>query len=132
MDPGRCNRTEVVTAFLREADVPYRRVAGGEWGATIEVSVGPPLHLGLRVVDGLLTVQAWVSGPGGADPHTLLHRHRRRPLVRYAHSAAGDVHVQGELPLEGLTPASLDRLVGALVEAAELARQAASRRARSR
>lgn len=128
MAPERCKGAQLVTAFLQEARLPHRRVAEGEWGATLETASGPPLEVGLRAAGGLLAAQAWVLPPGRADDHVLLHRHRRTPLVRYAHSAAGDVHVQGELPLEGLTAAALDRLLAGLLDAAELARGGALER----
>ena len=101
-----------------------RRVADGEWGLEIECA-GSPLHIGLRVHRGLLRAQAAVAWPGALDPADLLHRNRSLELVRYASTRAGEVWVVGDVPAEA---ADVDRLLGALVEAA----QAARLRARSR
>lgn len=124
--PG--NPEAVVTAFLRDCGAPWRRVSPGEWGLRLEDVAGAPLEVGLRISDGLLRAQAWALPPGRDDMHVLLHRHRLRPLVRYAHSSAGEVHVHGDLPLEAVSAAWLDRLLVAVAEAAELARLAAAPR----
>ena len=114
-----------VTAFLRDLRTPWRAVADGEWGVELADVGGAPLEVGLRVHDGLLRAQAFAAPAGRIDPHLLLHRNRLGVLVRYAHSAAGDVHVHGELPLAAVDGANLDRLLGRLVEAAEAVRQPA-------
>jgi hypothetical protein len=113
---------QAVTGFLRGAGLPCRTVAPGEWGLVVEDVGGAPLEVGLRLSDGLLRAQAWVAPPGTADPHVLLHRNRLAPLARYAHSGAGDVHVHADIPASALDDALLDRLLVALVQAAEVAR----------
>ncbi|HEU4976718.1 MAG TPA: hypothetical protein VFT50_16610 [Baekduia sp.] len=114
----------VVTASLQASGARWRAVADGEWGLELDDVGGGPLHVGLRLHDGLLSVQAWAAPPGVLDAHRLLHRNRLGALARYAHSAAGDVHVHAEALAEGLTAAGLDRLLGAVVEAVEAARSA--------
>jgi hypothetical protein len=111
-----------VTAFLQGLPGPSRMVAAGEWGVVIEDVGGRPLEVGIRVAGGLLRVQAWVAGAGVLDPHLLLHRNRLGTLVRYAHSAAGEVFVHGEIPVVAVRDRELDRLLGALVEAAAAVR----------
>jgi hypothetical protein len=108
----------LVTAFLQGLPGPFRVVAAGEWGVVIEDVGGRPLEVGIRVAGGLLRAQAWVAGAGVLDPHVLLHRNRLATLVRYAHSAAGEVFVHGEIPVVAVGDPELDRLLGALVEAA--------------
>ena len=44
--------------------------------------------------------------------------------MRFSHTAAGAVYLQGELPLGAVTAAEVDRLLGLLVAAAEEARGA--------
>jgi len=112
----------VVQAYLQDLSVPYRAVADGEWGLVLDPVGGRPLEVGLRLAGGLLRAQAWVAPAGRSDPHLLLHRNRLGVLARYAHSAAGEVHVHAELPERAVAPAELDRLLAALVELAELAR----------
>jgi hypothetical protein len=114
-----------VEACLTSSEAPWRRVAEGEWGLVAEAG-GWPLDVGVAVRDGLLTVQAEVLAPGHAEPHVLLHRNRRLRLVRFAHTSAGAVWVQGELPLVAAADANeVDRLLGLLVQAAGEARDAA-------
>jgi hypothetical protein len=112
-----------VTAFLQGLPGASRAVAEGQWGVVIEDVGGRPLEIGIRVAGGLLAAQAWVAGAGVLDPHVLLHRNRLGTLVRYAHSAAGEVHVHGEIPVVAVCDAELDRLLGALVEAAARVRR---------
>jgi hypothetical protein len=113
-----------VTSYLASTGVPWREVAPGEWGFSTEAG-GWPLHVGIALRDGLLRVQAEVAGPGALDPHALLHRNRRRPLVRFTETGAGAVWVQADLPLVAVDEAELDRTLGLLVEAAQEARAAA-------
>jgi hypothetical protein len=102
-----------VTAFLHHADVGFREVAPGEWGL-----VADGVEIGLRLDGGLLRAQAWAAPPGVHDPHALLHANRLGTLARYAHSAAGEVWVQAEIPeAAALDAAVLDRLLVAVLEA---------------
>lgn len=101
------------------ADLGGRRLAEGEWGLDVD-----GIEVGLRVVRGLLRAQCWAAPAG--DERLLLHRNRTLELVRYACTSSGEVWVVGDVPAAGDAP--VDRLLGALVEAA----QAARLRARSR
>lgn len=102
-----------VTAFLHDAGAAFREVAPGEWGVVVD-----GLEIGLRLDAGLLRAQAWAAPRGVHDPHALLHANRLTPLVRYAHSSAGDVHVHAEIPeAAAMDAAVLDRLLVAIVEA---------------
>lgn len=105
--------------YLR--DIGARRVAPGEWGLTLPDVGGAPLEVGIARRRGLLRAQAWVAPPGAVEEHLLLHWNRRLELVRFAHSAAGDVHVHADLP-EDAGEELLDRALGALVDAAQAAR----------
>src|SRR5215216_4382440 len=122
---------EAVEDALRGAQVPWRRVAAGEWGLVAEAGDWD-LHVGLALRDGLLAAQAEALPPGRADPHALLHRNRRLRLVRFAHTAAGAVWVQGELPLGAVTAKEVDRLLGLLAQAAADVRAAAGGETSSR
>jgi hypothetical protein len=113
VDPG-----EAVENVLRESGATWRRVAPGEWGMTLPAG-GWDLHVGLALRGGMLAAQAEVLGPGRASEHALLRRNRTLRLVRFAHTAAGAVYVQGELPEAAVTGADVDRLLGLLVAAAE-------------
>src|SRR5436190_22163858 len=93
------NPADAVTAFLQGlSGAVWRRVAEGEWGLVVDDVGGRELEIGLRLEGGWLRAQAWVAPPGAASPELLLHRHRLVPLVRYACSRAGDVHVHADVP----------------------------------
>jgi hypothetical protein len=111
----------VVDGFVASLDGETRRVAAGEWGITVDAA-GWPLHVGLALRDGLLRAQAAVAAPGSLDPEDLLRWNRQVPFVRFAHTRAGEVWIQGELPPAAVTAAELDRFLGLLVLAATQAR----------
>jgi hypothetical protein len=108
----------VIDAYLSEVEAETRRLAPGEWGLSAPDVAGWPLHVGLRLHQDLLRVQAEVVGPGQVDEHELLFRNRSLAIVRYAHTGAGAVWVVGDLPQAAVTPRELDRLLGVLVAAA--------------
>jgi len=121
-DSSTVNAT-AVTSYLASAGVDWREVAPGEWGFSTDAG-GWPLHVGIALRDGLLRVQAEVCAAGQADPHALLHRNRRRPLVRFSETLAGVVWAQAELPASAVSAEELDRVLGLLLEAVEEARGA--------
>jgi hypothetical protein len=86
-----------------------RKLADGEWGLEVE-----GIEIGLRVTRGLLRAQCWAAPAG--DAQALLHRNRTLELVRYASTRSGEVWVVGDVPAGDDAP--VDRLLGALVEAA--------------
>ena len=122
---------DAVNAVLQAAGAPVSAPAAGEWGLALDDVCGWPLDVGLRVRDGLLAIQTQALRPDRVDGHTLLHRNRLADLVRYSHSADGTVHVQAEIPLAAAADhATVDRVLGLVIEAAEWARTAAGRRRR--
>lgn len=102
------------------SEVGGRRLAEGEWGLEVECP-GGPLEVGVRVARGLLRAQAWAAPAGACDAAVLLHRNRGLELVRYASTKAGDVWVVGDVVASDDAP--IDRLLGALVDAAAVARR---------
>ncbi len=115
-----------VEACLTRSAASWRALAAGEWGLRAEAG-GWPLDVGIALRDGVLRAQAPVLGPGGADPHALLFRNRRLVLVRLSHTGDGAIWVQGEIPaVAACHEAEVDRLLGALVAAADDVRAAAT------
>src|SRR5437879_1664939 len=98
---------DTVERFLTQLEGETRQVDAGEWGVTVDAG-GWPLHVGIALRDGLLRAQAEVIGPGRIDPHVLLRWNRELPLIRFSHTGAGAVYVQGELPPAAVTDAALD------------------------
>jgi hypothetical protein len=121
--PGR----EAVEGYLGSLEGGVRRLGEAQWGLTLEAA-GWPLDVGLAWRVGLLRAQAPVLPPGRVSDHELLHRNRGLRLVRYAHAADGTVWVEGDLPPEAVDATWLDRLLGALVAAATVARERAGGR----
>jgi hypothetical protein len=113
---------EIVDRFLAALEGDTRRIAEGEWGLSVEAA-GWPLHVGMALRDGLLQAQAQVVDAGVLDEHTLLFWNRSLPLVRFAHTGAGEVYVKGDLPLCAVHPGMLDRFLGLLVRTATMARE---------
>ena len=116
--------TAAVDGYLAGLEAATRRVADGEWGLTLEAG-GWRLDVGLRLHAGLLRAQACVLPAAAVDPAVALHWNRNRPLARFSATRAGELHVEADLPEGALDDETLDRLLGALVEAAETARAAA-------
>src|SRR5215218_62803 len=114
----------IVERYLSGLEGETRRVAEGEWGLSVEAA-GWPLHVGITAREGLLRAQAQVAAPGRLPPDTLLRWNRGLPLVRFTHTAAGEVWVEGDLPLEAVSPQRLDGFLGLVVRVATQAREAA-------
>ena len=100
MATAETDAAAAIETYLAALDGETRRVAPGEWGLTVDAA-GWPLHVGVALRDGLLRAQAEVVEPGRIDDHVLLHWNRSLPLVRFSHTGAGAVWVQGDLPLRG-------------------------------
>ena len=90
-----------------------------------EQARGWPLEVGVRVVEGLLRVQAFaLSASDGINPWNLLHWNRQTRYARFACTRSGDIWVHGDLPAAGLDEQAVDRLLGLVVEGALAARDA--------
>jgi hypothetical protein len=114
--------TATVEGYLDGLEASWRRVADGEWGLTLEDVGGRPLHVGLALRDGLLRAQAQALDPDLIGDHELLHRNRGLVLARYTHAGDGTVWVEADLPPAAVDATWVDRLLGAVVEAATVAR----------
>lgn len=123
MATAETDAAAAIETYLEALGGETRRVAPGEWGLTVDAA-GWPLHVGVAVRDGLLRAQAEVVDRGRIDDHVLLHWNRSLPLVRFSHSGAGAVWVQGDLPLEAVSADRLDGFLGLLVRVAIQAREA--------
>jgi hypothetical protein len=120
---------ETVDAYLATLPGRTRRLAPGEWGVTVEAeaAAGWPLDIGVRVADGLLRAQAFVCRHDEMlDPWLFLHWNRQTRFVRFASARNGDVWLHGDLPATAIDERALDRLLGLLVEGAQVARRYAA------
>jgi putative sensory transduction regulator len=117
---------DLVDDYLSGLPGETRRLARAEWGVTLapEAAGGEPLDIGLRIADGLLRAQAFVTGGRDAlDPRLFLHWNRQTRLVRFGCARNGDVWVHGDLPLEAVDERLVDRLLGLVVEGAIVGRR---------
>ncbi|MDQ6810865.1 MAG: YbjN domain-containing protein [Actinomycetota bacterium] len=114
----------VIDAYMAGLEGESRRVAPGEWGLTVDAA-GWPLHVGVAIRDGLVRAQGEVLAAGQLPPEALLRWNRGLPFVRFAHTGAGDVWIEGDLPLDAVSAEQLDRFLGLLVRVATEAREAA-------
>jgi hypothetical protein len=116
---------EVIDAYVQALPGERRRIAHSEWGLTLgaEQAGGWPLHVGLRVADGLLTVKAHaLTDAEHVDPWMLLWWNRSTRIVRFGATQSGEIWVHGDLPAAAIDEVALDRLLGLVVEGAVAAR----------
>ncbi len=114
-----------VADYIASLEGETRTVAFAEWGITVDAA-GWPLHVGMAIRDGFLRAQAAVVAPGSLAEHDLLWWNRTVPLVRFSHTRAGEVWIQGDLPLSSVSAFELDRFLGLLVLTATQAREHAA------
>lgn len=117
----------VLDGVLADSGLDARLLADDHRGLSVEVA-GWPLDIGISVQDGFLRAQAQACGHGQVDPHDLLHDHRKRAFAKFTHADGGAVWVEADLPLLAATPELVDAMLGALIEAAALARERAKAR----
>jgi Putative bacterial sensory transduction regulator len=110
-----------IDRYVASLDPPGRRVAPGEWGVSLEVEDWP-LHIGLRVRQGVLLAQAMAVGPGQLEAEMLLRANRRLDLVSFGLTESGEVWVKGAAPAGGLADDEIDRLLALVVRCAGWAR----------
>src|SRR3954466_4276569 len=102
--------------------VGARRLAEGEWGLTLADE--HPLDIGIRAADGLVRIQAFaVPAADAPADEDVLHWNRSTRVVRFARTRSGDLWVQADVFLDAA--ASLDEVLGLVVEAARSARAVA-------
>lgn len=112
---------DAVSRYLE--GVGARRLADGEWGLT--VADEHPLDIGIRVVDGLVRIQAFaVPATDAPASEDVLHWNRAARLIRFSRTRDGDIWVQADLFATAADARALDQLLGLIVEAARAARSA--------
>src|SRR3954469_21088518 len=118
----RVRRMAMVAVGTYLKSVGAREVADGEWGLT--VADEHPLDIGIRVVDGLIRIQAFaVPAADAPADDDALHWNRATRIVRFARTRSGDLWVQADLFADASE--ALDRVLGLVVEAARAARAVA-------
>ncbi len=124
---------DVVDSYLESLPGQTRRLAGGEWGVSLEAGQGGgwPLHLGLRLAGGVLHAQAHaLDDADDLDPWMLLWWNSQTRFVRFACTRGREIWVQGDLAATDVDERTLDRMLGLVVEGAVAVRQYHRARAR--
>jgi hypothetical protein len=107
-----------VALRLEEAGLPAERRSEREWVVSVPSTRRGPLAVGLEVGERTLVLRAFViRGPDRNREEVyrrLLRKHLETRLWRFALDDAGDVFAVADVPLEGLTAAALDGILGLL------------------
>jgi hypothetical protein len=123
-----------VDAYLLSVDaLEVRRLAHTEWGIVVPGNNAgdDPIEASVRIVDGLLRVQALaLHAASDLDPWMLLWWNRQTRLVRFGCTRSKDIWVHADIPVSDADERGVDRLLGLLIEAvvAVRGRTAESRR----
>src|SRR4051794_164583 len=121
--------TDVIDSYVEALPYGGRRLASGEWGVTVspEAAAGWPLEGGMRLHEGLFTVQAFaLAADDSINPWNFLHWKPGTRMARFAGPRSGDIWVHADLPAGAIDERTLDRLLGLVVEGAVAARRAVS------
>ena len=117
------NVGETVAAALAELDVEHNQRGPGQFLVTLPGTRRLQTPTWLIVREQALFVQAFVCRRPDEDHEVvyrfLLQRNARLYGVHYMLDRIGDIHLVGRVPLEGVTPDEVDRLLGQVLEAAD-------------
>jgi len=116
--------TRVVLAHLDEAGVEHERgTRPGEVVASLPGEHKLRTSVSLLVGDHSLSASAFVIRRPDENVERvqryLLRRNARLQGVAFAQDVEGDVFLVGRLPLDAVTPATLDAMLGALLDTAD-------------
>jgi hypothetical protein len=117
---------DIVSEYVDALPGETRQLGHAEWGITVapEAAGGWPLDVGLRITDGLLRAQAFVAPASDSlNPWNFLHWNRQTRIVRFSCTRAGDIWINGDVPVAGLDAGAVDRLLGLVAEGAIFARR---------
>ena len=113
----------VVAAALTQTGVEHQVRGPGQFLVTLPGTRRLQTHCWLVVREQALFVQAFVCRRPDEDHEAvyrfLLQRNARLYGVHYMLDRIGDIHLVGRVPLEGVTPDEVDRLLGQVLEAAD-------------
>jgi hypothetical protein len=110
-----------VDAYLSSVDaLEVRRLAHTEWGIVVpgDNAGNAPIEASVRIVDGLLRVQAFaLHDASDLDPWMLLWWNRQTRIVRFGCTRSKDIWVHADIPVSDADERGVDRLLGLLIEA---------------
>ncbi|KNX38214.1 YbjN domain-containing protein [Luteipulveratus halotolerans] len=116
--------TETIETYLADAEIEWEPGASErEYVVTLPGERKLKTVASLKVGEQGLSVSAFVVRNADENHEAfyryLLRRNLRLPGLGYAIDKSGDVYVVGQVPLEAITSAYLDQLMGVLLEASD-------------
>jgi hypothetical protein len=119
--PG--DTADLLRQALVEAGVVYEEPAVGNFVATLPGVRKLSTTCSLVVGTHSLSVNAFVARRPDENHEAvyrwLLERNTRAPGIAFALDRLGDVYLVGRIPLEEVTPAAVDRILGAVLAEAD-------------
>lgn len=114
---------EVIVGALRDGGLEHERTGDGSFVVVLPGERKLKTTCSLVVGAHSLSVNAFVVRCPDENHEAfyrwLLERNTRTYAVAYALDHLGDVYLSGRLPLAAVTPEEVDRLLGAVLEAAD-------------
>lgn len=121
MSRGRAE--DVVRSYLATSGLDWESPAPGTFVVTLPGEHKLQTTTALSLGDHALTINAFVARNPDENHEGvyrwLLERNRRLYGVAFAIDHLGDIYLVGRVPLEGVTPEELDRLLGSVLENAD-------------
>lgn len=121
MSRGRAE--DVIRDYLDTSGLDWEAPAPGTFVVTLPGEYKLQTTTALSLGDHALTINAFVARNPDENHEGvyrwLLERNRRLYGVAFAIDHLGDIYLVGRIPLEGVTPEELDRLLGSVLENAD-------------
>lgn len=121
MSRGRAE--DVIRDYLDTSSLDWESAAPGTFVVTLPGEYKLQTTTALSLGDHALTINAFVARNPDENHEGvyrwLLERNRRLYGVAFAIDHLGDIYLVGRIPLEGVTPEELDRLLGSVLENAD-------------
>lgn len=112
-----------IEAALRDAEIEYERPQPATFVAKLPGTAKLSTTCALVVGDHTVSVNAFVARHVDENHERvyrwLLERNARLSGVAFALDRLGDVYLVGRIPLDSVTPDAIDRLLGAVLDAAD-------------
>ena len=114
------DRARVLRDYLDDAGLEWEASTASTFVVTLPGEHKLRTSVALTLGEHALTINAFVARNPDENHERvyrwLLERNRRMYAVSFAVDHLGDIYLVGRLPLESVTPAELDRLMGSVLE----------------
>jgi Putative bacterial sensory transduction regulator len=119
----RVSAADVIRQVLSENDLEFTEAEPGSFTADLPGERKLKTTVGLAVGPQAVHVHAFVARRPDENHEAvyrwLLERNLKMYGVAFAVDHHGDIHLDGRVPLHAITPAEVDRLLGAVLEYAD-------------